>query len=68
MTGFPLTLRQRIPLVGHMPDGDYTQDFLDAGTTLATTEDSAVKLSRPVPVTRAWVEADVLFVEAECCS
>ncbi len=46
-------------------DGDYTEDFVQEGTTLSTTDDSCMKISAPVPVTKAWVEDGILYMEAE---
>ena len=47
-----------------IPDGDYTADFLEAGTTLNASGEEWTIIG-PVPVTRAWVKGGVLFVEGD---
>lgn len=65
----PMVLKQSVKLKPEaaergIVDGDYTEEFVQEGTTLSTTDDSCVKISAPVPVTKAWVEDGILYVEA----
>jgi len=53
-----LALTTSVPAPG-MADGDYTDQFVEAGTTFSV--DGPVSAAH-VPVARAWVEAERLFM------
>jgi len=59
MNMIPLKFATKVDAPG-VDDGDYTQEFLDAGTTLTI---RGSLNADAVPVTRAWVEDGVLNVE-----
>lgn len=52
-----------IPAEG-VPDGDYTQDFIDAGTTF--TPEVPGMVFDPIPVESAEVEGGMLTVRGRC--
>lgn len=54
-----LRLTTTTPAPG-MADGDYTADFVEAGTTLSLAGTVSVE---GVPVDRAWVENEILHME-----
>lgn len=62
MNRIPIKVSTSYLLKQHMDDGDYTQDFLDAGTKLNVA--GPVNVDN-IPVTKAWVKDDVLYVEGE---
>jgi hypothetical protein len=54
------TFKVRASAPTEVPDGDYTSEFLEAGTTF--TIGGAIN-SDPIPVEKAWVENGKLHME-----
>lgn len=58
----PFTLKTSVPAPGH-EDGDYTDEFLECGTTMSFRAEGMG--ADRVPVTRAYVADEVLHLEGE---
>ncbi len=55
---WPAIVRTTVPAPG-LPDGDYTDDFVTAGTTMTV----GGCMTGTAPVARAWVTGEVLHME-----
>lgn len=58
----PFAVSVKVPT--DQPDGDYTQEFLDAGTTF-TPSIPGMSFKGPVPVEKGWVKDGVLHLEGK---
>lgn len=56
---FPITASY--PMPGE-PDMDWTEPFLERGSTMSI---SGVLNSEPIPVEKAWVKDEVLYVQGK---
>lgn len=58
-----LKLTTKVPAPG-MDDMDWTEPFLERGTTMDP-KGEGWGVSEPLPITKAWVKDEVLYMQAE---